>query len=200
MLDRVIAGFAASSPLEILALILGVAYSILAVRRNRLCWIAGAGSSMLLAGLAASRQLPMQALLQVYYVVMSAYGFWHWSRQSGAAPIKVGFWPPRVHVAAAVVLGALAWATASYLTAETDAAWPRLDSTVTWFSLFATLLVARAKIENWIYWIVTDSVLVFLYAAQGLYFAALLFVIYIVIACVGLVEWLKQYRAATAAA
>ncbi len=194
MLEGIYAGLAASSPLEVLALVLGVAYSLLAVRRNRLCWIAGAGSSLLLAGLAAGRQLPMQALLQIYYVLMSAYGWWHWSKQSGAAAIKVGFWPLRRHLLAAVVLGGLAWVTASYLAAETDAAWPRLDSAATWFSLYATLLVARARIENWLYWIVTDTVLVFLYAAQGLYFAALLFAIYIVIAFVGLTTWWRQYR------
>ena len=200
MLEKVLAGFAASSPLEVLALVLGVTYSLLAVRRNRYCWIAGAGSSLLLAWLAASRQLPMQALLQIYYVLMSAYGFWHWSRQAGTEPIKIGYWPLRWHLGSAVILAVLAWLTATYLAAETDAAWPRLDSAVTWFSLYATLLVARARIENWLYWIVTDTVLVFLYASQGLYFAALLFLLYIVIACFGLVTWTRQYRREAAVA
>ena len=71
---------------------------------------------------------------------------------------------------------------------------------MTWFSLYATLLVARARIENWLYWIVTDTVLVFLYASQELYFAALLFFLYIVIACFGLVTWTRQYRREAAVA
>ena len=58
--------------------------------------------------------------------------------------------------------------------AETDAAWPLLDSLTTWFSLLATWLAARAKLENWLYWIAIDGVLVFLFYVQGLPFLALL--------------------------
>ena len=56
--------------------------------------------------------------------------------------------------------------SARWLAAETDAAWPLLDSLTTWFSLLATWLAARAKLENWLYWIVIDGVLVFLFYVQ----------------------------------
>ena len=66
------------------------------------------------------------------------------------------------------------------------AAWPLLDSLTTWFSLLATWLAARAKLENWLYWIAIDGVLVFLFYVQELPFLALLNVLFIGIAAGGL--------------
>jgi nicotinamide mononucleotide transporter len=193
-LESVLRGFAASTLLEIVAVVLGVAYSLLAVGRNRFCWIAGAGSSALLAYLAAARALPMQAALQAFYVAMSAYGFWRWSQSSSKQELSVGFWPPTHHIAVAAVLFLLSFFSARLLAAETQAAWPFLDSLTTWFSLFATWLVARARIENWLYWIIIDGLLVILYGAQGLSFISLLYAIYLAVAIFGFAIWLKKYR------
>ncbi len=65
-----------------LALATGVTYAVLAARRNRLCWIAGAVSSACAAILSALNKLPMQAGLQIFYVGMSVYGWWSWKRHS----------------------------------------------------------------------------------------------------------------------
>jgi nicotinamide mononucleotide transporter len=194
-LESVLRGLAASSPLEIGAVVLGVAYSVLAVRRHRYCWIAGAGSSALLAYLAADRALPMQAALQAFYVVVSAYGYWQWSRTSRDDELPVGFWPLGNHIVVAMALLLLSALSARLLAAETQAAWPFLDSLTTWFSLFATWLVARARIENWLYWIFIDGLLVILYGAQGLGFISLLYAIYLAIAFFGFVAWLRKYKA-----
>ena len=57
--------------LEILSLITGVGYAVLAARRNRLCWIAGAVSSACAAVAYGARGLPMQSGLQVFFVGMA---------------------------------------------------------------------------------------------------------------------------------
>jgi len=180
--------------LEILAIIAGVGYVILAARRNRLCWIAGAVSSALFAFVFALRALPMQAGLQVFYVAMSAYGWWSWARTASAGELPVGRWPVLGHVAAALVLTALSFLTARWLATETHAAWPLLDSLTTWFSLFATWLVARAKLENWLYWIIIDGVLVFVFFAQQLPYTACLFLFYIVISVAGFIGWRRRFK------
>ena len=59
---------------EIGATLLGVAYVVLAARRNRLCWLAGALSAALVGALSVMRELPMQGALNAYYVGMSVYG------------------------------------------------------------------------------------------------------------------------------
>lgn len=182
---------------EALAVALGFAYSALAVRRNRLCWVAGGASSGILAALFAAKALPMQAVLQVYYVAMSVYGFWHWTRAGEVRQRVVTTWPLRSHLLAWAAILVLTALSARFLAAETEAEWPYLDSAVAWASVLATWFVARVKLENWLYWIVTDAVLIFLSLAQGLSIVALLYVGYLAIAVVGFFAWLKAFRTQT---
>jgi nicotinamide mononucleotide transporter len=180
---------------EIVAALLAVAYVILATRRNRLCWLPGALASALLSALSFERGLPMQGLLNVYYVGMSAYGFWNWRRMAERGELPVGFAPIRWHAIAFLVILPLSWFTAGLLARETQAAWPLLDSLTTWFSLYATWLVARARIENWLYWIVIDAILTYLYYMQDYRIIALQFLVFTGLAVAGFVAWHRRLRA-----
>jgi nicotinamide mononucleotide transporter len=104
-------------------------------------------------------------------------------------------WPLNNHLVAMVALTAVTFVSARWLAAETNAAWPLLDSATTWFSLFATWLAARARLENWLYWIVIDTVLVYLFYVQGSVPMALLNLLFIGIAAAGYIAWRRQYRA-----
>lgn len=180
---------------EILSLLAGVGYAVLAARRNRLCWIAGAVGSACLAISSAVSHLPMQAGLQVFYVAMSAYGWWNWTRSSESGELPVGVWQLKWHIGAAVVITSLSFLSAHWLAESTRASWPLLDSLTTWFSLLATWLAAQAKLENWLYWIAIDGVLVFLFYAQGLPYISLQFLILIVIAAGGFIAWRRRILA-----
>lgn len=187
----------ASSPLEWLALASGLGYALLAVRRDRRAWVFGAVSSALLAWLAAGARLPLQAALQTVYVVMAVYGFRTWTREADAADagrVRIARWPlsRNLLAIAGVVLGTLA--VAPLLAAHSDAAWPLLDAAVTLGSLLATWMTARALIDNWAWWLVVDAASLVLYASQGLVFVALLYLVYFVIAIVGLRDWSRQAR------
>lgn len=82
----------ATSALEFAAVLLGVAYVWLIVRRNRYGWIAGALSSVIYVWLSATARLPMQAVLQAYYVAMSGYGWWSWTRNQRDEQGRVISW------------------------------------------------------------------------------------------------------------
>lgn len=195
MIEALLAGLAATSPLEAVSVVLGLVYSLLAVKRSRWCWVAGGLSSAILVYLSWRARLPMQAGLQAYYVAMGVYGFWAWSRDAGEGGKPVGTWPWSAHLAAAALILGVSALTSRWLAAQTQAAWPFLDSIVTWGSLVATWLVAQMKLENWLYWILFDAIAVFLYGSQGLMFVALLFAAYLVIATLGFVTWLRTWRA-----
>jgi nicotinamide mononucleotide transporter len=167
---------------------------LLILKCNRLGWLAGAASSIIYVYLAARAHLPMQSVLQFYYVVMSVYGWRNWTRAQQQQGGGIGRWPVRNHVLALLAIALLSALTAQWLRRETHAAWPYLDSMTTWISLFATWLIARLKLENWLYWIAADSVMVYLFAAQGYPFTAALFLTYMVIAVFGFREWLHKYR------
>jgi len=180
---------------EIVAMLTGVVYAVLAARRNRLCWVAGAVSSALAALLAGLRGLPMQSALQVFFVGMSVYGWLSWTRSAAQGELPVGLWPLTSHLIAALAVTALSFAIAQLLASETKAAWPLLDSLTAGFSLLATWLAARAKLENWLYWIAIDGVLVFLFYVQELPYLAFLNLLFIGIATGGFIAWRRRLHA-----
>ncbi len=193
MIDALLRGLAATGPAEALAVTLGIVYALLIMKRNRLGWIAGGLSAAIYVLLAARARLPMQSALQAYYVGMAAYGWYNWGRvqQQGRG---IGRWPLSRHLTALLLIGLLSLLSSRLLARETHAAWPYMDSFTTWISLLATWLVARMMLENWLYWIVADGILAYLFAAQGYAATAGLFLSYMVIATFGFRAWLHQYR------
>jgi nicotinamide mononucleotide transporter len=101
LIESILAGLRHTSMPEAASVVFGLLYSILAVRRTRWCWVAGALSSSILIAVAWQAKLPMQACLQAYYVGMAVYGFRHWSQDEGGAK-TVTTWPLRMHLISCV--------------------------------------------------------------------------------------------------
>jgi nicotinamide mononucleotide transporter len=195
LLEGLWGGVLATSPSEAASVALALVYSVLAIKRNRWCWVAGGLGAAITIYLSLDARLPMQAALQVYYVLISVYGWWHWTREEEVrGTLLITTLPLAWHVVASVAVVLVSALTAQWLASHTHAAWPFLDSLTTWGSLYATWLEARVKLENWLYWLFLDSVLGFLFAAQGLYLLALLSVVYLGVSVIGFVKWLKTYR------
>jgi nicotinamide mononucleotide transporter len=184
----------AVSPLEAGAVLSGVAYVLLIMRRSRWGWLAGAASSSIYVYLSALARLPMQSVLQGYYVVMAAFGWWSWTRNATEQGGRIYRWSSRQHALALLLIGGMSALSARLLASETHAAWPLLDSLTTWTSLVATWMVTRSVLENWWYWIAADSVMVFLFARQGYPYTAGLFATYMIIACFGFRAWRRRLR------
>jgi nicotinamide mononucleotide transporter len=180
---------------EALAAAAGLAYALLILRRIRWGWVAGAFSSAIYVVLLARAHLPMQSLLQTYYVAMAGYGWVSWKRNAEQDEGRIHRWPLRRHLAAALVVLAATALSARWLAAETQAAWPLLDSLATWISFFATWLVARSVLENWWYWIAADTIMIGLFIEQRLYYTVALFIAYTVVSICGLRAWRVRYRA-----
>jgi nicotinamide mononucleotide transporter len=181
------------TPAEVAAVLFGIVYILLIMRRNRWGWVAGGISSLILTVLAAQSRLPMQALLQLSYVAAAVYGWRSWSAVDESRAILR--WPASRHAFAIGASLLISLALAQLLRWEGSSAWPFLDSMVTCLGLLATWMVARVFLENWLYWLVIDAVSVFLFVAQGLQFTALLFVAYFIISGLGYRRWLLAYRA-----
>ena len=187
----------ATSPAEWLAVATGVVYILLIMRRNRWGWLAGGISSLILAALAARSHLPMQALLQLSYVAAAVYGWWSWKPEAAAQQVSTWNW--RGHALALAACIAVSLGLARLLAGEGYSAFPFIDSLVACAGLFATWLVARVYLENWLYWIAIDAISIYLYLSQGLVVAASLFVMYLVISILGLRSWWLIRRAQPAA-
>jgi len=195
MTGELIAELRATTLVEAVAAVLGIVYVVLILRRRRAGWIAGAASSLIYVFLSFAARLPMQALLQAWYVAMGVYGWYSWKRNAEQEGGRIRSWPAGRHVVPLAAILAVSALSARYLAAGTQAAWPWVDSLTTWSSLYATWLVARMQLENWLYWIVIDLLTVFLFGAQGHPLTAGLYLMYLGFAVAGFVSWRRQYRA-----
>ena len=173
---------------EFAAVAFGAAYILLAIRQHRACWIAGGIGTALYGFVFLEAGLPMQAALQLVYVAMSAYGWHAWGRAATEArPVLSWGWTR--HLAAAAAIGAATAISAPLAARHALAAAPVADSLGTWASLFATWLLARRVIDSWVWWIAIDAGLAVLFARQGLWMTAALYVAYAVLAAAGWRTW-----------
>lgn len=183
------------SSLELAAVLLAIAYLLLAIRQNIWCWFCAAISTAIYVYLFLDAKLYMESLLNIFYFVMAIYGWtvWYFGR-SGNAELPVSIWPRSIHAGALLTIAATSMISGYLLDRFTDAAFPYIDSMTTWSAIWATFLVARKVLENWWYWLVIDAVSVFIYWARDLQLTSLLFVIYVILVPIGLLSWTQSYR------
>ena len=184
-----------SSWLELLAMLLALAYLVLAIMEKRACWYAAFASTAIYTVIFWDVSLLMESALQVYYMAMAVYGWWYWHADSEHRPVVI--WAPRSHLVAVAVIALLTVVSGYLLTHYSNAVLPYLDAFTTWASIVATVMVARKVLENWLYWIVIDMASIYLYVSRELNITALLFVLYVLLACVGYWQWKRQLTTST---
>ena len=194
MIGDFASAFAALSITEIAAVVLAVAYLVLAVRQNILCWLAAFLSSGLYMGIFFAARLYMESVLQIFYVAMAVYGWYAW-RYGGVehVGVRINVWSVRQHAVVLTGVAALS-CLLGWGMSYTGAAFPYADSFTTVAAIVTTYMVARKVLENWIYWFVIDSISVYLYASRELYLTALLFLSYLVLIVIGFRTWWCEYR------
>ncbi len=187
--------------IEVTAVILAILYLVLAVKQNILCWLAGIISSVLYFFIMRSAGLYMEAYLQIFYVFMGFYGWSQWRISMRTSNnFVVNTWNKLQHFYALSLILILSAISGFLLKLFTDAALPFFDALVTCGAVVATYMVAKKLLENWIYWLVIDSISILLFISRGLLPTAFLFGIYIVVIFFGYKSWnkiLKENNAIT---
>ena len=178
--------------IDIAASMLGLAYIILATKQNNWCWPAAFISSSLYIFLFISSKLYFDAVLNGYYVIMAIYGLWSWNKSEKETTIKVNWGGLHQNLFGVFICGIIAYGLGYFANNYTDADFAYADAFTTIFSFFATWLVTQKRIENWIYWIIIDSIALILYLEKGLFFTSGLFVLYLGFAVFGYFEWRKE--------
>lgn len=184
-------------PVEAAGVLLGVLYLVLVIRESLWCWPAAFVSSVLTILVMFEARLYSEAALNVFYATMAIYGWYQWrygGRGQGAPELPISVWPFAMHALAiggsvllAVVIG---W----FMSRHTAAAFPYLDAFVTVASIVTTYMVARKILENWAYWLVVDSLSLYLYWQRGLYLYVGLFALYLVLVVLGWIRWQRDWR------
>ena len=195
LLTVIVDSFLALPGWEVLATVLGIAYVILAARESIWCWPAAFVSTLIYTVLFWEGQLPMQALLNIYYMGMAVYGWTLWRKQAQQDDgVLISRRPAQFHllfISSGVILSLLA---ALYLEKVIGSRLPYLDAFVMVFSVMNTILMARKVIENWLYWLVINSAAIALYWQTGYYVTIVMFTLYFFLAIFGYLNWRKLSR------
>ena len=180
------------SIIESVAVLFSVLYVILAAKENILCWWAAVISVALYIYIFFSVQLYPETGLQVFYLFMAFYGYYHWNKKEQS--LQISEWSISKHLFILIVGAVLTFLMGFYFATYTNAKMPIVDSFTTVFSLFATYMVVKKILGNWLYWIVIDTVSVYLYFSRDLHLTSLLFMAYTIIAIFGYFNWLKKMQ------
>lgn len=194
IINEIIQGLIDTSKLEWAGVIIGTIYLILIAYKNRWGWWFAMVSTSIYIYLTYSVGLYIESSLQVFYFVMAIYGWISWNKM----PVKERFiirWPLKYHLINILASTAVTILVAYVMVTFTDQKNPYLDAFSTVFSLVATFMVTQRVLENWIYWIIIDATLIFLYAERGFYLTGFHYLIYTIIAIFAFFSWYKIYKA-----
>lgn len=181
--------------IEVVATITGLIYLVYSVKGNVLLWLFGLITSLLYVYVFFQSKIYADMGINIYYVVISIYGWIHWSKPGKNAnelPVSkirlpLGF--------ILLLISILLFVFIAYILRKyTDSDIALWDAFTTALSIVATWMLARKILEHWLIWIVVDSVSAGLYIYKGLYPTVLLFIVYTSLAILGYIEWQKTWK------
>lgn len=191
----------ALSPLELAAVLLALACVVLEVLEIHWAWPLAIVSSLLYGWLFEAHRLYGEAGLQLFFVLISVWGWSQWlrGRRRGAAPDPAP--TERLHVVplaarhwpVVLVVWAAGWLLLSFLLASwTDTDVPRIDAFVTAGSIVGTLLMARKLLAAWPVLLIVNVAAAALFGYKLLYLTALLYVLFCLLSLIGWRRWRQQ--------
>jgi nicotinamide mononucleotide transporter len=127
------------------------------------------------------------------YFIMSIYGWYAWTKKDKSKKfLPISFCTKKEHLfnlgMFVFFLAALIYVLSNY----TDSNVPYWDSLTTAIFIVGMWLMARKKVENWIFWIVGDAISIPLYFYKGLVLTSFQFTVFLVIAVLGYIEWKQK--------
>lgn len=190
------AGWLSENIIEIFGAVTGIAYVILEIRRNILLWPLGIITSAVYIYVFSREGFYANMGLQVYYLVISIYGWYMWHRRpvteqpDGKSDVRrIGAPTATWCTVSALALWAGLW---FLLERGTNSPVPLWDGLIASLSVVATWMLTRKYLEQWYVWIVANAIAMTVYMASGLYPTAVLFFVYFVMAIFGLFKWRQQ--------
>jgi len=181
--------------LEIIAVVFGF-LSVWFSKQNKI-WVFPTGmiSTSIFVYLLLKWSLLGDMMINGYYFIMSVYGWYVWTRKiddTQVTPIsKINFKEKKISVA--IFFATLLFVFIIYKTFDKWSDWVAYADTITTAIFFVGMwLMAKRKIENWIFWIIGDIISVPLYLYKGFTFTSFQYLGFTFIAIFGYLAWKKN--------
>lgn len=181
---------------EIIAAGLGFIAIFLQIKQNVWYWLVSIVMVSMYIYIYIDARLYADMSLQVYYLIISFYGWYIWlyggKINDHKTQLSVSTISRKLLANLTILSIVLFFIIAWFLLQFTNSDLPYWDSFTTSLSFVATWMLARKKIENWLIWIIVDAVSVGIYIYKELYPTAVLFLFLTVLAYVGYTKWKKD--------
>lgn len=177
--------------IEVMASLTGIIAIFFQIKVKPIYWPISIINVILYIFVFYQARLYAEISLQVYYLVMSIYGWIFWLKKTNNKSIPISKTTLKMWITIITIVPVI-WLSMAFLLkkySNTDV--PFIDSFLTTLSFVATYLLARKKIENWLIWIFVDFTSIGLYCYKELYATIILFVILTILAILGYKEWKK---------
>lgn len=184
-----------TSMIEWIGTIFGLLTVWYSVKSNILTWPTGMISVAAYGILFFRIHLYADTLLQIFFFLMSVWGWWNWSLKKNnehELPITTLSLPERIKIFALML--AFTLVSGFLFHRYTDAHIPFWDSTITGMSVTAQILLVKKKFENWILWIAVNILSIGVYCYKHVYLTAILYFIFLIMAIKGYLEWKRQIK------
>ena len=181
--------------LEFFAAVLGIMSVWFAKKNKILVYPTGIISTLIYVWIIFKNQLLGDSIINAYFFLMSLYGWFFWSRKDdGIFQNKIS----RLNLNELIfglIIFVFSFISVKYIynISNWDESYISYIDTLT-TSIFCSAMwfMARRKIEHWILWIIGDIISIPLYFHKGLYFTSIQYLIFTIIAILGLYTWLKE--------
>ena len=182
--------------IELVGAITGLLFLRFEIKQNPLLWPLGLLTSLFYIYIFFESKFYADMSLQVYYVLISIYGWHYWLRGGEKNDQKITLPITRVSLKTGIVLSAVTIPVfvliSQILNRFSDLPLPYWDAFTTALSITATWMLARKILEHWLVWIVVNAISLALYFYKGLYPTTVLFFFYTVLSVNGFYAWRKS--------
>ena len=181
--------------LEIVAVVFGFLSVWFSKQNNILVFPTGMISTAIFVYLLLKWELLGDMMINGYYFAMSVYGWYIWTRKVDAThvtPISTTTQKEK-QIGIGMFMATLLFVFVVYKSCEKWTSWVAYVDTLTTALFFVGMwLMARRKIENWIFWIIGDVISVPLYLYKGFTFTSFQYLGFTIIAIYGYLAWKKH--------
>ena len=183
--------------LELIAVFFGLLSVWFSKNNNVLVYPTGIINTSIFVYLLVKWELLGDMIINVYYFLMSIYGWYYWTRKSnneGYTPIT-RMHSSEIKIILIIIVSSVLVVSFLYSFFEKWSGFVSYVDIITTAIFFAGMwLMARRKIESWFFWILGDIISVPLYFAKGLAFSSFQYLIFTFIAIAGYYKWKSIYN------
>ena len=183
------------NPFQFAGVILSIAYVVLSIKQNILCWAALIAASICNMFAYHIINLQLQVFMQIFFIATALYGWYHWKKNTQNNKVLIKQLGVKKNIFY-IILGVFSTILLTIIlnTGNLKSEYPFLDSLMFTFNIIPMYMTGNKIIESWLYFIFIDIISGIFYLTTGEYFFAFLFFTYIVFAALGFYTWRKELK------